>query len=172
MGPLSNYYALVEKVDVLCGRIAEEFADHITCAKGCDGCCRHISVFPVEGAALAAALAALAPEERARVRENAATAPEAHCPLLAAGICLLYEARPLICRTQGMPLLLREESGKRIDFCPENFRGVGSLPGNAVVDLETLNTLLAGVNRLFVGDDAGEWPERVTIREALLRGGQ
>lgn len=163
---LDNYLRLLSRVDELCSIIAERFAASIVCRKGCDGCCRHLTVFPVEAAALRRAMHDLAPEERAIVTARAREAtPEGHCPLLSDGACLLYKARPVICRTQGMPLLIHDSESRRIDFCPLNFRGIDSLPGNAVIDLETLNTLLAGVNQLFTGDGAAT---RRSIGQALL----
>jgi Fe-S-cluster containining protein len=172
---LANYRALVARVDELAGRIAAEFRDHIACRKGCSACCRHLSLFPVEAAALAAALKRLPAPAAEHIRARAAQAtPAGPCPLLEEGACLLYADRPIICRTHGLPLLATGEEGRRIDFCPDNFRGLDTLPAAAVVDLDRLNTLLAAVNALFVsaapGSDAAA-PERLSIAEALLGGG-
>src|SRR5574340_1508319 len=102
MDLLQNYRNLVTKVDEHCGRIGREFGEHLACHRGCDGCCRHLSLFWVEGVALAAALAELSPEESAPIRERArATSAEGPCPLLENGRCLLYAALPIICRTHG-----------------------------------------------------------------------
>lgn len=168
---LNNYRALIQRVDELCQRIEARFAERIACRKGCSECCRHLSLFPVEGAALAEAVTALSPAEAKRLRSRAREASsDSPCPLLEDGACLLYGARPLICRTHGMPLITATDGERRIDFCPLNFQGVPSLPGDAVIDLERLNEILTAVNALFVGPDAdGErTSRRVTIAEALL----
>jgi len=169
---LSNYRQLVARVDALCARIEGDFRERIACRRGCDGCCRHLSLFPVEAAALAAALteapAALAAEIRKRARAAAEDGP---CPLLKDGVCLLYEARPLICRTHGLPLLGRRDGERFIDYCPLNFQGMESLPASAVIDLETLNATLTAVNRLFVkesGGDEARAEERISIARAFL----
>src|SRR5690242_10266243 len=97
---LRNYRNLVARVDELCRRIAAEYGEYLTCGEGCDDCCRHVSLFPVEAVALAAALGGLPADQAARIRElaRAASAADA-CPLLEDGRCLLYAARPIICRT-------------------------------------------------------------------------
>ena len=172
MDPLQNYRSLTARVDALCQRIETEFGAHLACRKGCDECCRHLSLFHVEGAALAEALgnrpAAQAASIRRRARQSSVDGP---CPLLDDGACLLYEARPIICRTHGLPLLIRLDGEQQVDCCPKNFRGVDSLPTPALINLEVLNATLATINALFVAEAfAGEPPreERLTIAEALL----
>ena len=169
---LGNYHTLVTRVDELCAEITGQFGAAIACCPGCAGCCRHISIFPVEGIALAAALRNLPAVEASRIRELARLSPsDAPCPLLEEGRCLLYAARPIICRTHGLPLLTIQDEKRAVDFCPLNFQGVGSLPGHAVIDLDRLNTALTAVNALFVaefprGDLVGRG--RLTIAESLL----
>ena len=172
MDSLNNYRILVERVDAFGRRIEAEFRAQIACRRGCDACCRHLSLFWVEGVALAQALddlsASVAEGIRERARRAAADDP---CPLLEAGACLLYAARPIICRTHGLPLLAGEGESRRIDYCPENFRGIDTLPAGAVIDLDRLNTTLAAINALFVSEVFhGQAPdqERLTIAEALL----
>jgi len=172
---LGNYRNLVARVDELCRRIAAEYGEYLTCGEGCDGCCRHVSLFPVEAVALAAALGGLPAERAAHIRELARAASTADaCPLLENGRCLLYAARPIICRTHGMPLLVSQEGKKRIDFCPKNFRGVASIPAVAVINLELLNATLAAINAVFSTsrrDSAEPEQHRLSIAEALLLGG-
>ncbi len=169
---LNNYRQLVEKIDDLCRGIEERHAAHLSCRKGCDECCRHLSLFPVEAVALNLALKATPEPERSRILDLAGKATvDGPCPLLDQGICLLYAARPVICRTHGLPILTHDS---RIDFCPRNFKDISSLPGDSVVNIERLNTALAGINALFVEEFFAEKrgdqnvKERLTIAEALL----
>ncbi|BCR05601.1 hypothetical protein DESUT3_26700 [Desulfuromonas versatilis] len=168
---LANYRQLVARVDELCARIVGEFSAQIACRRGCDACCRHLALFQVEAAALALALEELGGARADHIRARAAAAsPEGPCPLLEDGACLLYAARPLICRTHGLPLLSTGEQGQKVDFCPENFRDMSSLPARAVVNLEVLNTALVSVNRLFAATLLGDESlagKRLTIAEAL-----
>jgi hypothetical protein len=169
---LRNYRNLVAKVDELCHGAAQKFGEHLACRAGCCSCCRHISLFWVEGFALAAALRELPGETRSRIRERARTASsDGPCPLQEGGLCALYAARPIICRTHGFPILTTLDSKQLVDFCPMNFRNLSSLPGSAVISLDHLNTALASINALFVaGFFANRPPEndRPTVAEALL----
>jgi uncharacterized protein len=165
---LENYRALLARVDEICHMTSERFGAEIVCRAGCDACCRHLSIFAVEAAALNRALHQAPGDLSARIRQRAAAAaPEDPCPLLQDGLCLLYQARPIICRTHGLPLLLHRDGKSEIDFCPENFRGLESIPGSAVLDLERLNATLATINALFLRSCPG--PQRLTIAQALLR---
>lgn len=144
---LENYQALVRKVDELCAVVNREFAAQINCRAGCSGCCREITLFPVEAAALLTALAQISPDT-AVLQGTAAGAGT--CPLLVNGLCLVYANRPIICRTHGLPLLLTVDGESRVDFCPVNFQGVSALPGQAIINLELLNHALVAVNELFI----------------------
>lgn len=168
MPGLQNYLALVGRVDELCGGTVTRFASEISCRAGCDACCRHLSVFAIEAAALKEALDALPETEAELIRRKAGTAtPEGACPLLHDGLCLLYEARPIICRTHGLPLLITSDGEQGVDYCPENFQGVSSIPGSAVIDLDRLNAILTAINALHLQANPG--PERITMAEVLKR---
>ncbi|OHB29015.1 MAG: iron-sulfur cluster-binding oxidoreductase [Desulfuromonadaceae bacterium GWC2_58_13] len=172
MNSLDNYRQLVTKVDALCAGIGEKYREQIVCRKGCDACCRHLSLFWVEGVALALALQTLPHEEVESIRRRARQAtPDGPCPLLENSRCLLYPARPIICRTHGLPLFGDRDGERFIDTCPENFKGLDSLPATAVIDLELLNTILTTINGLFVSEafpDGAPAEDRVTIAESLL----
>lgn len=169
---LENYRRLVARVDELCGGIEDDFRQVLACRRGCDACCRHLTLFWVEGIALALAAQRLPADVGHRLRQRARSSrPEDPCPLLEDGGCVLYPDRPLICRTHGLPLLAGAEGERRVDFCPENFHGVAALPAGAVIDLDRLNLALAGVNGLFVSERfGGEEPprQRLSIAEFLL----
>ena len=169
MSELDNYLALRDRVDELCAGTCRRLAAEISCRPGCDACCRHLSIFAVEAAALAAELETLPALQADLIRRKAAQAgADTPCPLLHEGLCLLYRARPIICRTHGLPLLIAREDGNEIDFCPENFRGLKSIPGADVIDLERLNALLAAINAVYLKTVPD--PERLTMAEALAHG--
>jgi uncharacterized protein len=161
---LDNYRALVAKVDAMCDRISS------ACRPGCSGCCRHLSLFPVEAHALALATAQLPAAVRRRLLARVRQPDRADgCPFLDQDRCLVYAARPIICRTHGLPILVLADDGKRIDFCPRNFQGVASLSGQDVINLELLNQSLAAINTLFIKEAAPDRRdgERITLAEIL-----
>lgn len=169
MDLLQNYRALVAKVDSFCHSVENAYAQHLACKAGCDSCCRHLSLFPVEAHALTHAVAGLPPAEAQRLRQQVKSAAPDRCPLLLDGLCFLYEYRPLICRTHGLPLLIKEGEGTRVDCCPLNFTGIETLPGGAVLNLENVNAALVAINAVFVAACEEDYPtERVTIAKAIL----
>ncbi|TYT73846.1 YkgJ family cysteine cluster protein [Desulfobotulus mexicanus] len=165
-----NYRALVKRVDERLEEIRMQAGSHMVCSKGCDACCRHISVFAVEAFAMAKAMAALGEDEKASIRMRAEKAgPEDPCPLLNDGLCGLYEARPIICRTHGYPLLIQEEEEAFLDCCPLNFSGGLEKALPMSIALEPLNRMLVAVQGMFVKESGMEGvPERMTIAEVLL----
>ncbi|TLM97571.1 YkgJ family cysteine cluster protein [bacterium] len=169
---LANYRHLVWKVDGLCGEIVSGFPGEVVCGKGCDSCCRHISVFWVEAVSMAKAVADLPDQQADFIRGRAhSAAADGVCPLLHQGACLLYEHRPIICRTHGLPILTGETAPRTIDFCPRNFQRLDTIPGSAVIDLDRLNEALAAVNALFMRryfQGKHSPSERLTIADALL----
>ena len=167
---LLNYRSLLSRVDQLCGEITGRFAEQVTCRAGCSGCCRHLSLFSVEAANLSKAVNALPDEVRLLLAGRIEWPENGPCPLLLEGLCLVYRDRPVICRTHGLPLLMEVEGARRIDCCPENFKGTGSLPGGAVINLETLNSTLVAINALFVAeanDENFHKDERFTIADII-----
>ena len=167
---LADYRRLVTKVDAHAAAVAVACGDQIACRPGCDSCCRHLSVATVEALALAAAVQALPAAQAEDLRRVGSAATDAACPLLAGGMCRLYAARPLICRTHGLPLLVEDAAGRRVDFCPQNFTGADSLPGSVVLELDRLNALLSLLNRQLLErlHSMGlELPERLSLGAAL-----
>jgi Fe-S-cluster containining protein len=171
-GLLKNYHNLVAKVDELCARITNDCADYIRCRKGCDSCCRHFSIFWVEAVNLAHVLEDM-PQNRSSFLRNRAqsSADQDICPLLDDGECALYSVRPIICRTHGMPIIARDGATQLVDFCPQNFTQVETIPGHLIIDIDQLNNTLAAINALFVSHyfDGNHPPtERLTIADALF----
>ncbi len=163
---LDNYRALVRRADDHVRAVLTRYGRYITCRKGCDACCRFLTLFPVEAVALSAAFVELDPESRALI--ETACAQDTACPLLHHHECLLYAARPLICRTHGLPICFKEQDSLKVDFCPENFKGLATLPGDALLDLDQLNTTLAAVNTLFLDSIDADLPDRIPISQALF----
>jgi hypothetical protein len=168
---LANYLLLLSRVDQFCGKIIEKFAEEITCRAGCSGCCRHLALFPVEAANLFRAVKLLPDEIRLILAGRSQWPEQGSCPLLLDDRCTVYCDRPVICRTHGMPLLAEVDGVKTVDCCPENFRGAESLPGSAVINLETLNSALAAINVVFAAnnrDERFQGRDRFSIADIII----
>ena len=170
---LENYTALLERIDSHTQRVADDFKGQLACRKGCDSCCRFLTLFPVEALALGRAFERLSPADRARIEENIGEqeqndpAEERACPLLIDRACMLYGARPVICRTHGFPLYMEKDGEAMVDFCPKNFKETESLPKEALLSLEQLNTTLSAVNTHFISLLEGSLPERIPVSQAI-----
>ena len=117
-------------LDQLRAKIDQHFADAVerepesfACASGCSRCCGHrFGVFALEARRVREALLhleATRPGERERLRASASDPEHAHqCALLLDDRCAVYEERPLLCRTHGLPT---PSEGGGFDACPLNF---------------------------------------------------
>lgn len=131
------------------------------CADGCDACCHvRIGVFAVEAAPIRDALAHLADDDpalRTRVRLQADDPAHAHhCALLVDGRCAVYEQRPMICRSHGLPVLAPDPDAPatmQLDHCPLNFTQQPP-PRASMLRLDAVNQPLALLARLWTAPDA------------------
>ena len=78
---------------------------------------------------------------------------------------MIYESRPVICRTHGLPMLVPGEDS--LSMCVYNLKGLERLDGDCVLDLKPVNQILATVNHL-IASSKGESPERVGVAQAIL----
>jgi len=167
---LDNYKQLTARVDALCNAIAATLGEQITCSAGCSSCCTAITVFPVEAAAMREALKTLPDRQAEEIRRHISEhADDERCPLLHHHHCLLYDARPIICRTHGLPIIYTANGQRSSDCCPLNLSETETVPGSSVVDIDKLNTLLVAVNSIYMSQS--ECPEtgiRMAIAEALV----
>ncbi len=167
---LANYLSFLCRVDQLCAGITAAFVEEIACRAGCSGCCRHLTLFPVEAASLGKAVNGLPAEVKLLLATRSDWSENGSCPLLLDDCCLVYQARPVICRTHGLPLLAEVDGVKAVDCCPENFKNSAALPGSAVINLETLNRALVAINALFVAHNADkrlQGKDRFTIADII-----
>lgn len=168
---LANYKKLIARVDALCIGISESLGDQITCSEGCSSCCTSITIFPVEAAAMRDMLNHL-PEQQADVIKQhiIQNADNERCPLLHNHRCLLYEARPIICRTHGLPIIYTTDDRQQSDCCPLNLSETEVISGANSVDLNKLNTLLVAINSIYLSEtDSQETDLRLSIATALTR---
>ncbi len=133
-------------------RVSEKFAqieakhgDSFACQKGCHSCCKpDLTVSPIEAHAIGQYI-------KAESIENTDPFGIKRCTFLAKdGACVIYPVRPLVCRSHGAPLQYFDQATKSHfrDVCPLNFtdKELTSVAAEDVMNLDTLNTLLATLN--------------------------
>jgi hypothetical protein len=164
---LTEYRAALARIEAFTAPRFTRFSGYLKCQKGCDSCCvAGLSLLPVE------ALSVMEHVEKHGLSSNVGMR-ESHCVFLdAEGSCAIYEARPVVCRTQGLPLLLGPQSpeepapgsaentselrivgesqGRKVVVCPLNFTGEeAAAAGDAVLDAGAISTLLFTVDQRF-----------------------
>ncbi len=153
-------------VDQLTAPLEAAHAARLQCRAGCTGCCvDDLTVFEVEAERIRRAHPTLL--------ETAAPHPPGACAMLdAAGRCRIYDARPYVCRTQGLPLRWVEEAAdarvvERRDICPLNEPGppLDALPAEACWALGPFEDRLARVQEAVDGGVG----RRVPLRSLLAR---
>lgn len=161
---------------VLRRRVDDHFAaaqgrspGQMQCSAGCSRCChQRFGVFEVEAHRVRTALARLAqtdPARRERVRRQADDpAVMHHCALLVDERCAVYDERPLICRTHGLPTRVQDEHGDSLQGCPLNFTDEDP-PAASVLALAAVNAPLSLMARMWDGHGS-----RVAL-DALAREG-
>ena len=115
--------ALHREVDREAGRIAASLGSRLRCGRGCSSCCcDDLTVFAVEAAWIA--------DGYPELLRSGTPHPPGGCAFLdEQGACRIYPRRPLVCRTQGLPLRFTRpgpEPGsveEVRDICPLNEPG-------------------------------------------------
>jgi len=84
--------------------------------------------------------------------------------------CSLYSFRPLICRTHGFPLQTIYRDQLSIGSCRHNFKNMPSIPDDAVINLDPINSTLREINASTVRETASvlRLPGRLSIADAVL----
>jgi uncharacterized protein len=171
--------ALVAKIDAFDTNVRARRAADMKCRAGCSACCgEQLTVCDVEAALVREGLAALDAAARDRLADRLEVlAPGSPCVLLEGdGRCSVYASRPLVCRTQGLPLrypeglipaeaIFSRARGKTdvLTWCPLNFVE-GAPAAEDVLDAERVDTMVALSNR-----EAGGDPARRTALAELAR---
>ncbi|MBF0259649.1 MAG: YkgJ family cysteine cluster protein [Desulfamplus sp.] len=190
---LRNYKLLIERVDDWLIKIEREFTPHMQCRPGCSGCCRNLTVYPVEAFSMSTYLKIdtasymddVSGMDDVGSRDDNKIGEE-HCVFLNQDLCMIYPVRPLICRTHGYPIAVRSDmeivskatqrlycdadtsKDIRIDHCPKNFQDI-TLNREHLLDLEHLNTMLFSINSLFVKEFYAGRSENL-VKTSLVNG--
>lgn len=149
---MSRYPELAAKVDAFFARVATRHDRDMKCNTGCSHCCHvRLSITGVEAEAIRDAIATWPAQRTAALTENVRTGPPDRCAALDPdGRCLVYEVRPIVCRSHGAPIRLRDaRSLPVVQSCPDNFtaRGPAAADADCIIDQETLSAMTLAVDR-------------------------
>lgn len=162
MGALGALHALV---DTAAGALFVRHAERTVCRRGCSACCvDNLTVFEVEAERIRRAYP--------KLKRKTAHAPGACALLDDDGACRVYDARPYVCRTQGLPLAMFEEDKEgeiqeHRSICELNLEGEPLneldleecwLIGPTEIELQNLQTRYSGGGQ-----------ERVALRALVAR---
>lgn len=155
--------ALHKMIDRLVNDLSVKNASRMHCKKGCHDCCiDDVSVFEIEARTIR--------HFNKSLLKTGIPHPKGLCAFLDNnGACRIYNQRPYVCRTQGLPLHWIEdlENGSMVamrDICPINEPGipVESLPEDWCWKIGPFEEQLA---RLQLGLDKGVKMRRVKLRD-------
>ena len=112
-----KYKLLLRQINKHSASLEEVHRKHMKCKNGCSLCCIDFSVFPVEFYFI---LNELRNEDTKHEKgENLNTEV---CAFLRNNSCTIYQQRPIMCRTHGLPLLYANDSGDyELSACELNF---------------------------------------------------
>jgi hypothetical protein len=141
---VSRLGELTTKVDEFFARVTSRHGTDMQCDTGCSDCCHvRLTVTRVEAAAIRSLVATWSNHERQRLADVAAAD---HCAALdGAGRCKIYDARPVVCRSHGVPIRLRQGGLPVVQACHRNFRITTPDP-DCVLDQTTLSATLLAIN--------------------------
>lgn len=139
---MAQYRTLCGYCDTVFNRALDALRPHIRCARGCSACCVLETVAPLEASVIADYVQTVS-------RPDNAPDDSSHCVLLHQDTCTIYPARPIICRTHGVPLLY--PSSGEIEICPLNLTryDVAALPHDLFCDAERIADNLMRLNLAF-----------------------
>jgi len=175
---LEAYRQLLGRIDAHSAQAQGAFAKDLSCAVGCSSCChRRFSVFAIEAESIRHWLRAsrsVSEEGHPAVSapETSPSLPVIHdaepCGFLdQQGSCRIYPVRPVLCRTHGLPVAVKDHLGELVgDCCPLNFeQGLSHLNSEQFLDLDSLNTMLAALNQLYLGSLSESGPVRIELAQ-------
>lgn len=133
------YRTLISQIEALCGYIKNIHRDSIVCRAGCDECCVNFTIGAGEYIALKEKIQALP--------ECSGNKYRGRCFFLKDSLCSIYEHRPVICRTHGLPVRFKDENGSTsYSSCSRNSKII--MNETNTIDIDSINEKLAILNML------------------------
>lgn len=113
---IDKYLILRDEIDNACTSLHKAHEKFTNCKWGCDDCCINFRLLPVEFYSILLSLKGMDLTDLNHVDSE-------DCPFLINHSCSIYEHRPIICRSHGLPILDMDQEGDNweLSFCPLNF---------------------------------------------------
>lgn len=162
---LQKFY---DGVNNLTSALNQRHQQRLKCKAGCFSCCvDNITVFEIEAENIKL--------HYHHLIENEQPHPQGYCAFLNEnGECRIYEHRPYVCRTQGLPLrwieeINEEELIEMRDICPLNEEGepIVNLKAEDCWTIGPFEEKLALIQKNFSDKPMGE--NRVRLRDLFKR---
>lgn len=142
----SEYQQFIDEIDQRVADLTAMHTGQMACGKGCDLCCIDFDLFPVEFHHMKETLQNRMPQPPAQ--------EPGRCAFLENHACTIYEHRPYICRTHGLPLINMDEEGDEweLSFCELNFTDAGDdyFDEQNVLEQDSANSRLYMMNSRFI----------------------
>jgi Fe-S-cluster containining protein len=160
---LKKYLELRTEIDDLSNKLHQLHEENMQCKKGCDLCCMDYQIFPIE----------LESIRQAIQDKHIETTPskEGSCIFLKNHVCQIYEHRPIICRTHGLPLLFMNNDQWELSACELNFTEFddNNFTSENTFPQDKFNSQLFMLNKEYIKEtdnDKSEF-ELIPLREVL-----
>lgn len=165
---LASLRSLHAEIDRESERLVNRHAERLRCGRGCSACCLDdLTVTAVEAERIR--------RDHSGLLATALPHPPGACAFLDTdGSCRVYESRPSVCRSQGLPLRFfveneQEEIEERRDICPLNLPDGAPLDDLAEEDCWLIGPFELALERIAAAF-SGENHERVSLRGLFERG--
>lgn len=143
-----KYIELRNEIDQLSEKLSALHNNHMQCKKGCDMCCMDYGILPIEFQYIKSQL------QNDQWYNSSAT--EEECIFLKDHLCQIYEHRPIICRTHGLPLLFMNADTEEweLSACELNFVGFEDFGTENTIPMDKFNSRLFMLNEEFIQQDS------------------
>jgi uncharacterized protein len=148
---MSRLPELVAKIDAFFARVEARHGADMQCGSGCSDCCHvRLTITGVEAQAIRDEVASWPVERRRALAPSHSGGPADRCAALDdAGRCKVYAARPLVCRSHGVPVRL---GGLPVlPQCGHNFTRTQPA-ADCVLDQQTLSAILLAIDKAAGND--------------------
>lgn len=138
-----NYKVLCSYCDNFFQTVMTKYPSFVDCHKGCSDCCELDSVNALEIYSILRFLKSQ-PLLTTKTSDN-----QKSCALLNENYCMIYPARPLICRTHGLLLKSHEFTQSAMHSRMRNFIDIADIENDYIFDSDRITSNLVKLNYAF-----------------------